>query len=125
MKELLNRFIRSLTIFTAVMAATGFAVSFFAAGFITKYWPLVLLLVAGITLIIVALLFNASEKKLSRFSNTFMIASMLKILLLLIVISGYAFTNQADAIRFSVTILIYYMLYLGLEIYWLLKLQRG
>jgi len=125
MKELLNRFIRSLTIFTVVMAATGFAVSFFAAGFITKYWPLVLLLVAGITLIIVALLFNASEKKLSRFSNTFMIASMLKILLLLIVISGYAFTNQADAIRFSVTILIYYMLYLGLEIYWLLKLQRG
>ncbi len=125
MKELLNRFIRSLTIFTVVMAATGFAVSFFAAGFITKYWPLVLLLVAGITLIIVALLFNTSEKKLSRFSNTFMIASMLKILLLLIVISGYAFTNQADAIRFSVTILIYYMLYLGLEIYWLLKLQRG
>lgn len=124
MKELLNRFIRSLTIFSVIIAATGFAVSFFAGGFITKYWPLVLLLVAGITLIIVSLLFSASEKKFSRFSNTFMIASMLKILLLLVVITGYSYTNPADAIRFSVTLLVYYILYLGLEIYWLLKLQR-
>lgn len=125
MKEILNRFIRSLTLFTAAMALAGFAVSYFAGNLITKYWPLVLMLVAGITLIIVALLFSASEKKFSRFSNTFMIASMLKILLLLIVITGYSFTNPADAIRFSLTLLIFYILYLALEIYWLLKLQRS
>jgi lysylphosphatidylglycerol synthetase-like protein (DUF2156 family) len=124
MKELLERFLRSLTVFTAIMAGLGFVVSFFTNGLITKYWPLVLLLVAGITLIIVSLLFSASEKKFSRFSNTFMIASLLKILLLLIVISGYAYTNPSDAIRFSITLLVYYILYLTLEIFWLLKLQK-
>jgi len=124
MKELLNRFIRSLTIFTAIMAAAGFAVSYFTTGLITQYWPFILMLVAGITLIIVALLFNASEKKFSRFSNTFMVSGMLKILLLLVIIVAYSFTNPGDAISFSITLLIYYISYLALEIYWLLKLQR-
>lgn len=125
MKELLHRFMRSLTIFTAVLALTGFAVSYFTDGIITKYWPLILMLVAGITLIIVSLLFGASEKKFSRFSNTFMIASMLKLLLLLTVMSAYSYTNPVDAIRFSVTLLVIYIFYLVLEIVWLLKLQRA
>jgi hypothetical protein len=125
MKELLNRFIRNLTIYTAALAAAGFLFSFFTTGLITPYWPLVLLLVAGITFIIVALLFSASEKKFSRFTNTFMIASMLKILLLLVVITAYSFSNPTDAISFSVTLLIFYILYLVLEIIWLLKLQQS
>ena len=123
MKELINRFVRNLTIFTAVLAVLGFAVSHFTTGIITKFWPLLLLLFAGITLTLVALLFSASEKKFSKFSNTFMIASMLKIMILLIIIAAYAFKFQADAIRFSVTLFVFYILYLAFEIYWLTKLQ--
>jgi ABC-type xylose transport system permease subunit len=111
-------------VFTALLAITGFAVSYFAEGLITKYWPLLLMLVAGITLIIVALLFSASEKKFSKFSNTFMIASMSKILLLLIVMSLYSFVNPSDGIRFSVSLLVFYVFYLVFEIVWLLKLQN-
>ena len=125
MKDLINRFIRNLAIFTAVLAVSGFAVSYFASGMITKFWPFLLLLFAGITLLLVTLLFSASEKKFSKFSNTFMIASMLKILILLILIGAYAFKFQADAIRFSITLFIFYILYLAFEIYWLLKLQNS
>ena len=125
MKELINRFIRSLLIYTAVIAAAGFLVSFLTSGLLTKYWPLLLLLFAGITLTLVTLLFSASEKKFSRFSNTFMLASMLKILLLLIFIGGYAFKFPADAIRFSIALFIFYILFLAFEIIWLLKLQRS
>jgi len=125
MKELINRFIRSLVIFTAVLAVSGFAVSYFTAGLITKFWPLLLLLFAGITLTLVTLLFSASEKKFSKFSNTFMLASMLKILLLLIVIGAYAFKFPEDAIRFSIALLVFYILYLIFEIFWLMKLQRS
>ena len=57
------------------------------------------MLVAGITLIIVALLFSASEKKFSRFSNTFMVSGMLKILLLLVIIVVYSYTNPDAAIK--------------------------
>lgn len=115
---------RSLTIFTAALALSGFAFSYFTQDLISKYWPFILMLVAGITLIIVALLFSASEQKFSRFSNTFMIASMSKILLLLIVMSVYAYANPSDGIRFSVSLLVFYVCYLVFEIVWLLKLQN-
>ena len=53
-----------------------------------------------------------------------MIASMVKIFLLLVLIGGYAFKFKDDAIRFSITLFILYILYLGFEIFWLLKLQK-
>jgi hypothetical protein len=124
MKELLNRFIRNLIYFTAALAVSSLTVSYIASGFITKFWPFLLLLFAGITLTLVSLLISASEKKFSKFSNTFMIASMLKIFILLIIIAGYAFKFQADAIRFSITLFVFYILYLVFEIFWLMKLQR-
>ncbi|HNW53391.1 MAG TPA: hypothetical protein PKN21_03930 [Bacteroidales bacterium] len=124
MKELVNRFIRSLIIFTIVLAACGGTFSFVTSGLITRFWPFLLLLFAGITLSLVTLLFSASEKKFSRFSNTFMIASMVKIFLLLVLIAGYAFKFRDDAIRFSVTLFVFYILYLGFEIFWLMKLQK-
>jgi len=125
MKELINRFVRNLLIYTAAIAVAGIAVSFFIPGILTKFWPLLLLLFAGITLTLVTLLFSASEKKFSSFSNTFMIASMLKILLLLIILGGYAFKFPNDAIRFSLALLLFYLLYLAFEIIWLLKLQKS
>jgi hypothetical protein len=123
MKELVNRFIRNLFLFTTAIALSAFAVSYLEAGLITKFWPFLLLLFAGITLTLVTLLFSASEKKFSKFSNTFMVASMLKILILLIIIAGYAFKFRDDAIRFSITLFVFYILYLVFEIYWLMKLQ--
>ncbi len=125
MNELINRFIRNLGIYTVLIAIAAFAISMFTSGLITRYWPILLLLFAGITLTLVTLLFNASEKKFSKFSNTFMIASMLKIMILLVVIAAYSFKFQADAIRFSVTLLTFYLLYLGFELFWLLKLQNA
>ncbi|MFA5970843.1 MAG: hypothetical protein WC780_00730 [Lentimicrobiaceae bacterium] len=124
MKELVNRFIRNLTIFTAILAVSGLAVSYFTTGLITRFWPFLLLLFAGITLTFVSLLISASEKKFSKFSNTFMIASMLKIMILLALIAGYSFKFKDDAIRFSITLLTFYLLYLAFEIFWLLKIQR-
>lgn len=124
MKELVNRFIRNLIIFTVCLAVCAGLISFFTSGLITRFWPFLLLLFAGVTLTLVTLLFSASEKKFSRFSNTFMIASMLKIFVLLVIIAGYAFKFQDDAIRFSITLFVFYVLYLGFEIFWLLKLQN-
>lgn len=124
MKELVNRFILNLTIFTTLIAVSAFLVSYFATEYITRYWPFLLLLFAGITLTLVTLLFSASEKKFSKFSNTFMIGSMLKIFLLLIIIAAYALKFQYDAIRFSMTLFIFYIFYLVFEIVWLMKLKN-
>jgi len=124
MKELLNRFIRNLIYYTVAIAIPALALSYFAPSLITKFWPFLLLLFAGITITLVSLLISASEKKFSKFSNTFMIASMLKIFILLVIIAAYSFKFQADAIRFSVTLFVFYILYLVFEIFWLMKLQR-
>ena len=123
MKDLLNRFIRNLTIFTALITVIGITLTWLANFLMTKYWTLLLLLFAGITLIIVTLLFSASEKKFVRFTNTFMIASMVKIMLLLIIIGGYAYKFPGEAVQFSITVVIFYISYLVFEIIWLLKLQ--
>ncbi len=125
MKELVNRFVRNLLFFTLILAVCGFAVSYFTAGIITRFWPFLLLLFAGITLSLVTLLFSASEKKFSHFSNIFMIASMFKIFVLIVLIGAYAFKFKDDAIRFSITLFVFYILYLGFEIIWLLKLQNA
>jgi len=125
MKELINRFIRNLIYFTVAIAITASAVTYFASRFITRFWPFLLLLFAGITLTLVSLLISASDKKFSKFSNTFMIASMLKIMILLVIIAAYAFKFQTDAIRFSITLFVFYILYLVFEIYWLMKLQNS
>jgi len=125
MKDLLNRFVRNLTILTAILGVSGLVISYFTSGLMTKYWPILLLLFAGITLSLVTLLFSASEKKFSKFSNTFMIASMVKILLLLVLIAAYSFKFPSDAIRFSITLLLFYILFLAFEIFWLLKLQHA
>lgn len=124
MKDLVSRFIRNLIIFTAILAISGGAITFLLEGLITRFWPFLLLLFAGITLSLVTLLFSASEKKFSNFSNTFMIASMVKIFLLLVLIAGYAFKFRDDAIRFSLTLFVLYIFYLAFEIYWLLQLQQ-
>jgi hypothetical protein len=125
MKQLLNRFIRNLSLFTLAIALAGALITFLSAGMLSRFWPFLLLLFAGITLASVTLLFGAMEKKFVRFSNTFMIISMLKIFLLLIIIGGYAFRFPEDAIRFSVTLFIFYILYLVFEIIWLMKLQKA
>lgn len=125
MKDLINRFIRNLIFFTAAIAISSLAVSYFTSGIITRFWPFLLMLFAGITLTLVTLLVSASEKKFSKFSNTFMIASMLKILMLLIIIAAYSFKFRDDAIRFSVTLFVFYILYLVFEIFWLMKIQHS
>jgi len=108
MKELINRFVRNLTIYTAGLVLAGMVFSYITTGLISKYWPLLLLLFAGITLTLVTLLFSASEKKYSRFSK----------------IGAFAFKFPAEAISFSITLLVFYLLYLAFEIIWLLKLQQ-
>ncbi len=125
MEKLLDRFIRNLTIYTAAITLVSMAVAYLAEGLLTRYWAILLLLIAGITLTLVTMLFKASQVKLSRFTNTFMIGSMVKILLLLVVMLAYAYKNPADIIRFSLTLLLYYILYLIFEIIWLLKLRQS
>jgi hypothetical protein len=125
MKELLNKFVRALLLYTAAIALVAFAISWFFEGLLTNMWPVLLLLFAGITLILVTVLLNAESKKFSKFVNTFMIASMLKIIILLVVIVGYTFKFGQDAIRFSVTLLVFYIFYMIFEIYWLMKFQRN
>jgi len=125
MKNLLDKFIRNLTIYAASIAVVGVMLTWLANFLMTKYWSLLVLLFAGITLVLVTLLFSASQKKFVKFTNTFMVASMLKILLLLIVVGGYAFRFPEDAIRFSITVVVFYILYLIFEIIWLLKIQKA
>lgn len=124
MKILLTRFIKNLIFYTAAVGAVSLLVYVANNQLLTRFWGWLLLLFFVITFSIYYLLIQNKEKKFNRFANYFMIASMLKILLLLIIIGVFAFSNPHDAVKFTITLLAYYILFLFFEVYWLLRLNR-
>lgn len=124
MKIVPKQFLVSLGIITAVIGLLSLASTLVFPGLITVNWGWLLLLFLVITWGVFYGFQNLDEKKFARFSNYFMLSSMLKILLLLVVISIYAFSCPKDAIRFSATLFVFYVCFLVFEVYWILKLSK-
>ncbi len=124
MKDILIRFTRNLAIISTIVAAIGFGLHFIVPQFSTPALPGLIFLFILTTYILFYILLKASTKKFTLFANYFMVASMLKILLLLIVISFYAYNYRSDAIRFTITMFALYLIYTIFEVFWLLKISR-
>jgi hypothetical protein len=66
---------------------------------------------------------KAAVKRPAAFTNTYMALNMLKLLLYIIVLLGYALlVNRHDAVNFTITFFVFYILFTVFEIY---HLQRG
>ena len=124
MKDVLTRFTRSLALISSLVALAGLCLFFLLPRFTSPALPWLVLLFIFTTYILFNILLKASEKKFNLFANYFMIASMLKIFLLILVISTYAFLYREDAIRFTVSLFVLYLIYTVFEVRWLLKISR-
>lgn len=124
MEKPLNRFFINLLVFTIIIATSGLVLQFVKPQMITTFWPLLQIMFFAITFGLIYTMPSGKEKKFSRFANFFMVTSMVKILMFLIIIIVYAFAFPADAVRFAITLMVFYFLYLGFEVYWMLKLSR-
>ena len=124
MKDVLTRFTRSLALISSLVALAGLCLFFLLPRFTSPALPWLVLLFIFTTYILFYILLKASEKKFNLFANYFMVASMLKIFLLILVISAYAFLYREDAIRFTVSLFVLYLIYTVFEVRWLLKISR-
>ncbi|HOW30863.1 MAG TPA: hypothetical protein PLP88_04795 [Bacteroidales bacterium] len=124
MKATLTRFIRSLVIFSAILALVAAILLFIAPSILSPATPWLLVLFVVVTFVVFYLSVKAGSEKFGKFVNYYMVMSMLKLFVLLIITGIYVYLNRADAIRFAVTLLILFFGYLIFEVVWLLKLKE-
>jgi hypothetical protein len=118
------RFTRSLFLFSFIIALLSLtAMYILPLKFITPMLPYLVMffLVTGIA---VYYFFSmAVTRRFSMFTNYFMIATTLKIMLYLAVIVTYAFSRRNDAIPFILTFFMLYLCYTAFEVVWMLRLK--
>ncbi|MCF8326890.1 MAG: hypothetical protein K9I29_01225 [Bacteroidales bacterium] len=121
----MKRFIVRLTIFTLVIAGLAGIFKWLSPDDIVT--PLMFPMIGFfyvLSLIIHLVLVNASKKKFRRFNNQYMISTVVKLLLFMVILIAYVFTNPGDAVNFLITFLILYVLYTGFEVISIVKATR-
>lgn len=104
-----------------LLAALLAAISIYVFGrlddaFQTQAWPFILIFFVFVNSFLFYLNQRAQKKKLSAYTNYFMLASFSKLLLNLVVIVVYLLYFRSEAIPFLITFLIYYVAFTTLEI---------
>ena len=118
------RFTRALILFSIIIALLSFgAMYLLPANYITPMLPYILIFFLVISLAVYYFIEKAVAERFSLFTNYFMIATMLKIIIYLTIIIIYAFTNKYDAIPFILTFFLFYVGYTTFEVIWMLRMR--
>jgi hypothetical protein len=91
---------------------------------ISKNWFVALIILYLFTLLAIQLLVKYIKSRISHFANAFMLLNFGKLLLFSIVIVVYSIINHDDAISFTLTFFLYYLIFTSYETITLLKLQK-
>ncbi|PKP50330.1 MAG: hypothetical protein CVT92_14485 [Bacteroidetes bacterium HGW-Bacteroidetes-1] len=113
----------SLTIVLALLSGLVFSQT--TKAWTTPTWPYILLFFFLSNSLLFWFYVRAHEKKLSAFTNFFMMATFLKLLLYLAIIVVYLLFNRADAAPFLLTFFVYYLAFTGYEVASILKIQKA
>lgn len=118
------QFLKKLIILTLAVFLVFYAIAYFLPlELVTPAMPYLIFLSVSVTLIFHYVILKASEKKFSRFISYFMIATVLKLLLYILIIFLYVYLNRSDTLPFVVTFLLLYIIFSVFEIINLLQLQ--
>lgn len=125
MKSLLNHF---LIILTLVMLFFGVGIqwiqtTFFSETVFKGYWILpIFFFVVGVVLLLI--LGKAVKSDSKNIIKKYMVMKVAKVICSLILVVIYWVVNKADIYNFAVMFIIYYLLFLIIETYMLLKLEK-
>jgi len=111
-----------VTVALAVMSALVFYL--LPAEHRTPAWPFLLLFFLTTGIILSKLYIRILQKKLSAFTNFFMLSTVAKLMIYLAIIILYLIYNREDAAPFLLTFFVYYLAYTFLEVRSALKLQQ-
>ena len=116
----MNKFVKQLCILTLVVIVA----SVFMRTYLTVWWPAIVGFFFIVGLIVFYFADKAKKKDMRKFTNFYMGATVLKMVVYLTIILVYAISFKEDAKRFAVTFLVYYLVYSIFETYKLAKKEK-
>jgi len=78
-----------------------------------------------ITIASYSLIYKTLKKSFTKFTNSFMLATSLKLIILLFFLLIYIFTNRTQAVVFIVWYFLFYLAFTIFEVFHLLKLDKN
>ena len=126
MMPVFMKFLKGLTIYTAIIGIVTIGFVFLLPEkFITPVLYYILIFFYSVTLIMYYVLLKASEKRFSKFTTYFMLATFLKLMLYIAVLLIYVLLNRLDAIPFIITFFILYVFYTVFEVISILSYSKN
>jgi hypothetical protein len=125
MKSKNSSFVVGFSYYSGIILLLSFVIQQWVPAIqISSAWPFIILFMYLFTLFAFIMLSKYTSSKLTYFANAFMLVNFGKLLLFSIIILIYAWLNHDDAISFTITFFVYYLLLTTYEIIALLKMQK-
>lgn len=122
MKPKSIRFLISMLVLVVILAGITILVNNCSPQFVTPYWGLILFFFAIVNIVIYFMTMKIKAKKdMGKFTNYYMGATMLKLLVYLAILLTYILIFPEDKKAFMFTFLAYYLCFTFLETYILAK----
>ncbi|MDK2908996.1 MAG: hypothetical protein PWR20_563 [Bacteroidales bacterium] len=116
-----NSFIRKLTLFSIALAAVCTVLQLsLPPRMTTPAMPYILLFFVIHTALFHRIAMKMIEKNLSKFNNFYLLSTVARLLLFILVILGYAWLNPSDFKEFTIWFFIFYVVYTFFELSMLL-----
>jgi len=126
MKSLNLKFLQHLLIYSAILGTIAIILYLLLPKeFITPALPFLFVFFAAITLISFLILLRSLNSKLSRFIHTFLITTIVKLILYIGMMILYVLLNPPDAVPFMITFFILYLLYTVFEVVKMIPLTKN
>ncbi len=121
-KDSYLKFLKGFTIYTLFIALASIVFWKWIPSLpITAHFPWLLGFMYLFTSLVFYRLLKSLDNKLSRFVNVFMLLNFFKMIFYVIVIVAFAWVNRDEAVGFTITFFVYYLLFTTFEIMALLK----
>ncbi len=122
--QLFFSFTRNLILYTGIIAVLAIIINHYLPfRWRTPALPYLILLFFSINIVIHYVLLKASEKKISGFVNYYLVTTLVKLSLYILVLVVYIYWHRSDALAFGVTFFILYLLYTLFEVYSLTRFR--
>lgn len=117
MQNVLKSFLRKLILFSVILAALCTLLAFvLPTGWVSPAMPFLLIFFMAHTLFFHKMASDIIRNNMRRFTQFYMLSTVAKLVLFLIVILGYAFAFPSDAKAFTVWFFVFYVFYTVFEL---------
>lgn len=125
MNQLFIQFVKGLTVYTLIITFLSIGIYYGLPELkITSVYLYLIAFMYAVNFLLFAKLSQAIQNKPNRFINAFMLLNFGKLFLYIAIIAIYVFLYRSDAVPFTITFVIYYMLFTAYEITALLKIKK-